>query len=230
MKALYTLVILCLATIGYGQEVTRKIDKYSSLVVGRGVDVRLVKSSSGEMIIRTHGVDPDNVITEFQGGELEIKVATKSLWQEMQDNHWWVRIELPYQFIDNMEVNTGAKISSEQTFVGDILDVQVNMGGELDLNVKLNELIIDSSMGGVAEATGSAKNLELSASMGAIIDLRELMAEVVQAKSSMGAEIMVHATKEFDGRANMGGLIKVSGDPPKFYESTTMGGEISGGV
>ena len=43
----------------------------------------------------------------------------------------------------------------------------------------------------------------------------------------MGAEIRVYAIKEFDGRANMGGYIRVSGDPVKFYESTSMGGEIS---
>jgi hypothetical protein len=228
MKAIYTLVVLFLTTLSYAQEVTRKIDSYTSLIVSRGVDVRLVKSSSNEVKITTNGIDPNELITESRGDELVIKVATKSLWQEMQDNHWWARVELPYKTIENLEISTGAKVSSKETFTGGLLDVQVSMGGEMELDVQVERLIIESSMGAMAEASGSAKKVELSASMGAEIDLRELTAENVQAKASMGSDVRVHATKEFDGRANMGGTIRVTGNPDKFYQSTSMGGDISG--
>ena len=226
MKTIFTLLLLGMASLLYGQEEVRTIDSYSSLIISRGVDVRLVKSNSNQIKITTNGIDPDYVVTESRGDELIIKIATKSLWQEMQDNYWWARIELPYRMIDNMEVSTGAKLSSDEVFVGDFLDVQTSMGGELELDVKLSELIIDSSMGAVADLTGSATEIELSASMGAVIDLGDLKGVAVKAKSSMGAEIKVHATEEFNGRANMGGYIRVSGDPDKFYESTSMGGEI----
>ena len=226
MKTIFTLLLMSMATLLYGQEEVRTINSYSSLIISRGVDVRLVKSNSNQLKITTNGIDTDDVITESRGDELIIKIATKSLWQEMQDNYWWVRIELPYRMIDNMEISTGAKISSDEVFVGDFLDIQTSMGGELELDVKLNELIIDSSMGAVADLTGSATAIDLSASMGAVIDLGDLKGAAVKAKSSMGAEIKVHASKAFNGRANMGGLIRVSGDPDKFYESTSMGGEI----
>lgn len=226
MKAIYTLIILGFTTLVFGQEEVRTIDSYSSLIVSRGVDVKLVKSNSNEVKIITNGIHPDEVITESRGDELVIKVATKSLWQEMQDNHWKARVELPYRTIDNMEISTGARISSDELFSGDLLDIQNSMGGELDMEVKLNHLIIDCSMGAVSELTGAAEKIELSASMGAEIDLGELEGGAVRAKSSMGADIKVYAKKEFDGRANMGGYIRVSGDPAKFYESTSMGGEI----
>jgi len=227
MKTIYTLILLCLATIGYSQEVTRKIEPFTSIIASRGVDITLVKSNSDEITIRTNGIDPEDVITEGRNDELVIKVATKSLWQEMQDNRWWARIEVPYKVIENLEVSTGARIKSEELLAGKVLDGQVSMGGELVLEVQLEELNIDSSMGGIADLTGRAVRVELSASMGAEIDLRELKADVVHAKSSMGAEVKVHAIKEFDGRANMGGYIRVSGDPDKFYVSTSMGGDIS---
>src|SRR5210317_1838488 len=97
MKLFYTLLLAGLTTFGYSQEVRRKVDSFSSLIVSRGVDVRLVKSTSDEIIIRTNGIEPEDVITENRGDELVIKIATKSLWQEMQDNYWWARIEVPYQ-------------------------------------------------------------------------------------------------------------------------------------
>ena len=100
------------------------------------------------------------------------------------------------------------------------------MGGEIELTVELNELVIDASMGALAEVAGRARQLDLSASMGAEIDFRDLEAEKARAKSSMGSEIRVHILQEFDGRANMGGTIRVSGNPDKFFKSTSMGGEI----
>jgi len=218
--------MLSLSSIVLAQETTKTIDNYTTLIVSRGVDVRLIKSPSNEVKITTKGIKPNEVVIENHGDELIIKVSTKSLWLEMQDNYWWARIELPYQTIDNIEVSTGAKITSLDLFKGDLLDLEVSMGGELELEVDLNELILDSNMGSVAEIVGRAEIVELSASMGAEIDLRDLQAEIVTAKSSMGAEVRVHANKEFSGRANMGGSIRVTGNPEKFYESTSMGGDI----
>lgn len=226
MKTLYTLLFLSLTTLGFGQEVTRKVEPFTSLIVSRGVDVRLVQSSSDEIIIRTKGIEPEDVLTENRGDALVIKVATKSLWQEMQDNYWWARIEVPYETLENMEINTGAKISANEIISGDVLDIQTNMGGEVEFEVQLTELIIESNMGAMAEVAGTARFVKATASMGAGIDLRDLNAEEARAKSSMGSDIKVHATKAFDGRANMGGTIRVTGDPVKFYESTSMGGDI----
>ena len=65
--------------------------------------------------------------------------------------------------------------------------------------------------------------------MGSEADLHLLTAKYVKAKSSMGSELLVKATEEFDGHATMGGYIKVYGTPDRFYENSGMGGDISGG-
>jgi hypothetical protein len=62
--------------------------------------------------------------------------------------------------------------------------------------------------------------------MGSEVDLSELLAEYAIVKSNMGSEVKVKVSKDFEGKANMGGEISVSGNPAKFYQSTTMGGEI----
>lgn len=226
MKTKLTLLAILLASISYAQEFKRSIEPYTSLIVSRGVDVRLVPSNSNEATVKVSGIDPDDVIIESKGDDLYIKIATKSLWEEMEENHWYARIDLPYTKIENLEVTSGAKISSAKTFEGNLLDMQVTMGGELELDVSLSELIIDASMGGLVEITGKARELVVSANMGSEADLGEMIAEKAYVKSNMGSEAKVNVTKDFEGRANMGGEIKVSGNPDKFYESTTMGGEI----
>ena len=226
MKGLFTLLLTALTVSLFAQE-TVKIEPYTSLVISRGVDVRLVQSNSNEAKVEVNGIDIDDLIIENKNNELSIKVATKSLWQEMQDNHWWARIELPYQVISNLEVLTGAKLSAKEVLKGEDIDMQVSMGGEIELDLDLELLIIDASMGGLAEFTGKAKIVEINASMGSETDLRDLEAEEVNAKSTMGSEVRVQATKSFDGKAVMGGYIRVTGNPDRFYEDTSMGGEIS---
>lgn len=226
MKGLFTLLLTALTVSLFAQE-TVKIEPYTSLVISRGVDVRLVQSNSNEAKVEVNGIGFDDLIIENKNNELSIKVATKSLWQEMQDNHWWARIELPYQVISNLEVLTGAKLSAKEVLKGEDIDMQVSMGGEIELDLDLELLIIDASMGGLAEFTGKAKIVEINASMGSETDLRDLEAEEVNAKSTMGSEVRVQATKSFDGKAVMGGYIRVTGNPDRFYEDTSMGGEIS---
>jgi len=167
------------------------------------------------------------VIVENSGNELRIKVASRAIWEEMQDNHWWVRVEVPYESLMVAEALTGAKISANQTIVTKSLDLAVSMGGEIDVKIDVKDLYLDASMGGVAEIIGTVESLDVTASMGSEVDLQDLMAKYVKAKSTMGSEIRINASLEFDGKAIMGGYIRVSGDPDRFYQNTSMGGDIS---
>jgi len=229
MKIAFLLLATTIVSISYGQDFKKHIKDYTSLVVSRGIDATLVKSDENDISITSHGVAPEHIIVDNHGDELRIKIATKALWQEMQDKHWWVKLEIPYKKIVSIEVLTGARIKSEEPLKADVLDLATSMGAELELELITNELYVDASMGGVAELKGSTETLKVTASMGSEADLHLLSAKYVKAKSSMGSELLVKATKEFDGHATMGGYIKVYSNPDRFYENSGMGGDISGG-
>jgi hypothetical protein len=226
MRTLLVLFAISVASMSYGQDFKKHFNSYTSLVVSRGVDARLVKSNSKDLNFTIHGISPEDVIVENNGNELRIKVATKAIWQEMQDNHWWVRVEVPYETLMAAEALTGAKISTSEPISVRSLDLSVSMGAELELNVNVKELYLDASMGGIAEVVGIVESLDVTASMGSEVDLDDLTAKYVKAKSTMGSDMRVNATLEFDGRASMGGYIRVSGNPDRYYENTNMGGDI----
>ena len=228
MRALLILLATSVVSMAYAQDFKKHFKSYNSLVVSRGIDARLVKSESKDLIITVHGITADDIIVENRNNELIIKVASKAIWQEMQDNHWWARVEVPYENLTAAEALTGAKISARETIRVESLDLAVSMGGEIELSIEARELYLDASMGGLAELEGSVESLDVTSSMGSEVDLDRLMAKYVKAKSTMGSEISLNATLEFDGRATMGGYIIVSGDPDRFYENTSMGGDISG--
>ena len=144
---------------------------------------------------------------------MRIKVATKALWQEMEDKHWWVKVEVPYKKIKSIEVLTGARVKTNEPLKSEEIDLSSSMGAQLEFELISKDVYLDVSMGGVAELSGSAENLKVTASMGSEVDLHLLVAKYVKAKSSMGSELRVKATEEFDGHATMGGYIKVDGNP-----------------
>ena len=227
MRSILILLATSLVSFSYAQDFKKHFNSYTSLVVSRGVDARLVKSDSKDLSFTIHGISPEDVIVENSGNELRIKVATKAIWQEMQDNHWWVRVEVPYESLMTAEALTGAKISASEPIIVKSLDLSVSMGAEIELNIEVKELYMDASMGGIAELEGTVESLDVTASMGSEVDLDNLAAKYVKAKSTMGSDMKINATLEFDGRASMGGYIEVTGDPDRFYENTSMGGDIS---
>lgn len=228
MRTVLFLIATSVASIGYAQDFKMHFTNYNSLVVSRGVDARLVKSDSKDLKFTIHGISEDDIIVENRNNELNIKVATRALWQEMQDNHWWVRVEVPYESLVAIEALTGAKISAAEPVKMESMDLAVSMGAEIDLNIIARELYVDATMGGLIELDGSVESLDANSSMGSEADLDRLLAKYVKAKSTMGGTLSVNATEEFDGRASMGGEIRVTGNPDRYYENTSMGGDIFG--
>ena len=116
MKTTLVILISAIASISYAQDFKKHIKDYNALVVSRGIDATLVKSDAEDLSFTTHGIDPEHVIVENQGDELRIKIATKALWQEMEDKHWWVKVEVPYKEIKSIEVLTGARVKTKRAF------------------------------------------------------------------------------------------------------------------
>lgn len=229
MRILVLVVATLLSSFSYAQNFKKHFNNYTSLTVSRGIDATLVKSNSKDLTFTTHGIDPAGIIVENRGDELRIKITTKALWEEMQENHWWVRVEVPYDKLASLDATTGAKIQSAESINTDRLDVSVSMGAKMELSVKVNNLDVDASMGSSADLAGTVESLKVNANMGSVLDMDMLTATYIRAKSSMGSELKVHATKEFDGHATMGGTIDVTGNPERFYANTGMGGDIFGG-
>ena len=159
---------------------------------------------------------------------LTIKVRTKSLWESMQERDWWVKVKIPYQEITSIDVSTGAEVEALNVIKSEELYIDATMGAVTDLEVDTQHLTVDSSMGAVTELEGKTSTLNVDASMGAVIKAYELEAKYVRAEASMGSEVKLFCSDEFDGSASMGAEITVKGKPQKWFENESMGGDIDG--
>ncbi|MEN8248254.1 MAG: DUF2807 domain-containing protein [Bacteroidota bacterium] len=225
MKKLLILALFASHTL-FAQEFTKTLDDFAHISLSKGIDATLVKSNSKVLKVKTFGLDEDDVIIENDHNELSIRVATKGLWNELDDNHWWVRVEIPFQELKSIELNMGSRVISRDIIKTDDLGIDVGTGSEVELKIEVTELMLDVTTGSEVDIEGKADFLDVKAYMGSEVDLGSLTTRSVRAKSTMGSDLKVYASEKFDGQASMGGMIKVYGDPVKFYESTNMGGDI----
>ena len=227
MRVLLSFVALMLASSIQAQQFTQSISRFDKLTVSRGVQATLIESEDQTLEFQTFGIDRDDVVIENDNGSLEIKISSKALWERMQDNDWWIRVKIPYQRLELIEASTGATVFSRNTIKADMLDLEATMGAEMDLHLEVKSLFLQGSMGSVVELAGIAEEFDVVTNMGAEIDAGDLECLHVNAKANMGGTMTVNCTEDFYGKANMGGYIRVIGNPTRFRENTTMGGDIS---
>lgn len=227
MRVLLSFVALMLASSIQAQQFTQSISRFDKLTVSRGVQATLIESEDQTLEFQTFGIDRDDVVIENDNGSLEIKISSKALWERMQDNDWWIRVKIPYQRLELIEASTGATVFSRNTIKADMLDLEATMGAEMDLHLEVKSLFLQGSMGSVVELAGIAEEFDVVTNMGAEIDAGDLECLHVNAKANMGGTMTVNCTEDFFGKANMGGYIRVIGNPTRFRENVTMGGDVS---
>lgn len=226
MKKLLSILLLFTTISGFGQSFKVQLESFDELKVARGVKASLFKSSSKEMTFELKGISEDDIIIEQNNHRLTIKVRTKSLWELMQDNDWSVKVKIPYQSIELIDVSTGAVVSAENVIESDDLFIDSNMGGVVKLEVKTQRITIDTNMGSVIQIKGETVTVNIDSNMGSVVKAYNLVAKIARVKVSMGGVVKVNCTEEFDGSASMGGDIGVKGNPKKWFEKGSMGGDI----
>lgn len=226
MKNVFLAAFVVASLQSFGQTFTRHLEPFEELKVARGVKATLEKSNSDELSFEIHGVSPDDIIVDQDRKTLTIKVRTKSLWESMQERDWWVKVKIPYQTISLIDASTGAEVRAANVVESEDLYIDTTMGAIVDLEVKTDHLTVDTSMGAVTELVGTTNNLNVDVSMGAVVKAYDLEAKYVRAEASMGSNVKLFCTEEFDGSASMGAEIEVKGKPKKWFENESMGGDI----
>lgn len=222
-----TLLFVCAFYVTAQNYETRKVGYYDAIKVSHGIEVVLVKGDPGTLKVRTNGIDPDDIVTEVEWETLKIRFRNISIWDEDKYDRRDVTIEVPFSEMKSIDGGTGALIKSKSVVKGEELRVEAGMGAEIYLELDVDLLRAEISMGSILESSGMARNQRLKVNMGAVMDHRSVDSEYVTVKASMGGEIKVTASKEVDASANMGGMISVYGDPDKRYVSNSFGGEVN---
>lgn len=228
MKRTFTMVAILLVTFaGFSQRYddTRDVGDFHAIKAFGGVEVRLVKGKPGKIYIESNRIRLEDIITEVNRGTLKIKPRNSALFNEM-NRHWYIRVEVTYDYLDEIRATAGAKVISRNSVKTDRILILANTGGEIDIRLDAHTVESQVGTGAVVELSGTTKYHNSNVSMGGELDAFYLECDYVVVRSTLGGVANMRANKEIEASAGLGGVVGVRGEPMYISRRTTLGGEI----
>lgn len=199
----------------------RKISNdFIRIDVSRGLDVYITKSKNISLKVEADENLHELIETEVRDGTLYI-TSSKNIRMASSK-----KIHLAADNINEIHVNSGAEVRSENKFTAEKLALNGSSGAHINMDVKVDQLSCDSSSGSDIELRGEANRFKASSSSGSNIEAYELTAKACNASASSGSGIEVLVTESFEAIATSGGDIKYKGHPQHDEKSNNSGGSI----
>lgn len=220
MKKL-VLLLLLLSSVVYSQNsIVTNLGDFTSLKVFSGLKVELIRSDVSKIVVS--GKKADQVSIKNKNGLL--KLSLKFTDGFTYDD---VKIELFYSApIAILDANEGSYIISEEKVQQQHLEVKVQEGAQIDLQIKTKYLTIKTVSGGGIDLSGSTQNQTIDANSGGIYDGFYLESKQTTVTSSSGAIANVNVKEMLDANVNLGGTIYYKGNPEELKTKKVLGGKI----
>lgn len=198
-----------------------EVKPFTEISLTGNMNVELKHGDKEEVVIKTEGIEVDDIGVKVNGGVLQINALKAFKNKDIEIN-----ITIFHKQLYAISAMAGAKIKSEDTFNAEKLDVDAGSGGKIWLDVICKSLKISSSSGADVILSGKTEFAQLSASTGGKIDGKKLEAERASVASSTGAKVWVKAISELDIHANSGGNVTYFGTPVKKTIKKVLAGEV----
>lgn len=220
MKKLILLFMLFSATLFAQEPISTKLGDFNTIKVYNGLTVELQKSNSSK--IEISGSQAKDVSINNSNGTLKIRLKFPKGF--IADN---VKIVLYYDSdISVLDANEGASIISEETIKLQHLEVRVQEGARIQLNIDTKYLVVKSVSGGFIGLMGETENQTIEATTGGFYNGFDLKSKQAIVMSSSGATVEVKASELLDANVRFGGTVFYKGTPEILKTKITIGGTI----
>lgn len=221
-KQFIVLSLFFLLQITYGQEekITQELQNFTELKAFDGIAVNLIPSTENKAIIT--GANTQKVVIVNNKGKLKIRMQLDKIFSGY-------RTFIDLYFTDKLtliDVNEDARITSEETFTQDVLELKAQEGGELELNCQTEQLLVKAITGGKIITSGFTDNQDIVINTGGFYMGSEFKSKFTTISVNAGGNAELYATKYVKADVKAGGMVKVYGDPEKMDEKTVFGGKI----
>lgn len=220
MKKL-TLLLVFISTLTFAQEkIITKLGDFNTLKVYNGLTVELKKGESSRVEIT--GSQSKDVSIKNSNGILKIRLHFPDSFTAED-----VKIVLYYtKNIDVLDANEGGTIISDETIKQQLLEVKVQEGAKIYLDVNTKHLTVKSVSGGIIELNGTTDNQNVEVTTGGIYEAYDLQSKQTIVVSASGATAEVNASEILDAKVRFGGNIYYIGAPEVLKTKKVIGGVI----
>ncbi|OBX27078.1 putative autotransporter adhesin-like protein [Gelidibacter algens] len=194
---------------------------FDHIEVSRGLDVYLTQGDTESLTVQADENLHDIIITKVEGNTLKIYADENISYSEAQ------KVKVSFKTIRKISAASGSDVYGTNTISSVDLELDTASGSDMDLEVKVSNLVCNAASGSDLKLKGAADTLVANASSGSDINATDLMTLVTNAKASSGADIKVNASKELTAKTSSGGDITFAGNPEKINKSDDVSSTVN---
>ncbi len=199
---------------------TKELEKFTEVKAYDRIVVDLIKSNENKLVIT--GDDQDEVDISNKNGLLKIKMEFDNFMDGDE-----ARATLYYtETLVLLDANENAKITSDETFTGNRVEIKTQEGGRIDLKVNVTDLYTKSVSGGEVSLTGQAKTQEVMVNTGGQVYNKALNTNATTVTVNAGGRADVKASEKVKAKVRAGGSIYIYGNPKEVDRDKVFGGKI----
>jgi|SaaInl59LU_5_DNA_1037362.scaffolds.fasta_scaffold04191_2 hypothetical protein len=221
MKNLIRISLFLLSFCSVAQDViVENLNDFDELKVFNGLEVNLVKSDVQKLEIK--GLKATQVSVRNKKSVLKIFMKLKSIFDTKS-----VKITLFYNgSIAELDANQGAVITSNDVFSQTQLNIDVQDGAHVRMNLDVDYLKINAITGGNVYVSGKAKSQKVEISTGSNYNALDLTTRQTDISATTGAEAQIHVQDILDAKVKLGGMVNYIGNPKSIKTTKFLGGMI----
>lgn len=217
----YTLLFLFFTLfVGAQTPISKSLGEFSELKIYDLINVELIESTENKIEISGDNATDINVVQK--NDVLKIRMA---LHKSLNGKNTFVK--LFYTKIHTIDVNEGAKVTSESPFKQYELELKAQEGGTISVKTDTKILTIKSVTGGVIETSGTTESQNLNIRTGGIYNGSQLKAINTKIKIKAGGNVDVNSSNLIEVRMIAGGNLTIHGTTKHLKETNRIGGTIS---
>ncbi len=216
-----TLFLFCTLSVFAQRSKTKTLEAFTELKAYDRIIVKLVKSDENKLVIT--GDDQDEINISNKGGVLKIKME----FDNFLDGNEALATLYYSEPLVLVDANENAKILSDETFKGKRIEIKAQEGGQIELELAVDDLYTKSISGGGIELTGMATQQEVMVNTGGKVRNKNLNTKTTRVTVNAGGRADVKASDKVTAKVRAGGYIYIYGDPKDVERDKVFGGKIT---
>ena len=202
------------------EKITQELQPFREIKAFDGISVNLIPAQENKAVIT--GANTSKVAIVNTDGVLKIRMQIDKLFSGYR-----TFVDLYFvQPLVVIDVNEDARITSQETFQQEVLEVKAQEGGEIQIRAEVTQFLVKAVTGGLITAEGSSKNQDVQINTGGIYRGKDFQTGFCTVNVNAGSQAEIHASDYVKATVKAGGEVLVYGDPSKMDEKTVFGGTI----
>lgn len=222
MKKLIALSALLVSQFFFAQDVTKELSSFTEIKVYDKISAELIPAEQNR--IEIYGSKSQDVEVLQKNDELKVRMP---FTQTLKGDD--IRVKIYYnQELEEIEVFEGSFITSTQAIKTSDLEITAKEGGEMRLEIAVEDLEVKVVSGATIFLNGSVSGtMDVDIKAGGTLEAKDLNTKKTKVSVNAGGSAEVRATDFVKAVVRAGGTIDIYGKPAKIDQKTIAGGKIN---